>query len=105
MIFGPALEGLYSELDHKAGHYRRYSLKRLRRLMNAAGLRVIALHYFDVLGVVPYFLVYTWLRRRTISSSTLWSYDRLMVPLSRWTQRLLPNPPLGKNVMLIAVKE
>jgi SAM-dependent methyltransferase len=105
MIFGPALESLYSELDHKAGHYRRYSLKRLRRLMKSAGLQVATLRYFDLLGVLPYFIVYTLLRRRTISSSTLWSYDRLMVPLSRWTQRLLPNPPLGKNVVLIAVKE
>ena len=105
MVFGPALEGLYSELDHKAGHYRRYSLERIRRLVSSTGLRIVSLHYFDLLGVLPYFLVYRWLRQSTISSSTLWSYDRLMVPLSRSIQRLLPHPPVGKNVMLVAVKE
>jgi hypothetical protein len=41
----------------------------------------------------------------SIGSSTLWGYDRLMVPLSRLGQRLLPNPPFGKNVVLIALKD
>jgi len=105
LVFGPALERLYSLLDHKAGHYRRYSLGRLRRLADAAGLRVVSLYYFDVLGVLPYLVVYGWLHRTSIGSSTVWGYDRLMVPLSRWIQRLLRHPPLGKNVVLVAVKE
>lgn len=105
LVFGPALERLYSLLDHKAGHYRRYSLERLRRLCDAAGLRVVSLHYFDVLGVVPYLVVYGWLHRTSIGSSTVWGYDRLMVPLSRRIQRLLRHPPLGKNVVLVAVKD
>jgi SAM-dependent methyltransferase len=105
LVFGPALERLYSELDHKAGHYRRYSLQRLRELAQRAGLRIISLDYFDMLGVVPYFLVYTWLRRTKIRSSTLWGYDRLMVPVSRSVQRVLRHPPVGKNVVLIARKD
>jgi SAM-dependent methyltransferase len=105
LVFGPALERLYSELDHKAGHYRRYSLDRLRKLVTSAGLRIVSLRYFDILGVLPYLLAYTWLRRTRISSSTVWSYDRLVVPLSRSIQRVLHDPPIGKNVILIAVKE
>ena len=105
LVFGPAHEFLYSELDHKAGHYRRYSLRRLRRLAAAEGLRVLALHYFDLLGVLPYLVAYTWLRRTTIGSSTMWGYDRLIVPVSRALQRVLPHPPAGKNVILVAVKE
>ena len=104
MVFGPALESLYSELDHKAGHYRRYSLRRLARLSDSAGLRVVSLHYFDVLGVLPYLVAYTWLRRTNISSSTVWGYDRLVVPVSRSIQRVFPRPPMGKNAVLIAMK-
>jgi 2-polyprenyl-3-methyl-5-hydroxy-6-metoxy-1,4-benzoquinol methylase len=104
LVFGPALEWLYSELDYRAGHYRRYSLRRLRDLAAAAGFEVVSARYFDVLGVVPYLVVYRWLRHDDISGSTLWGYDRVVVPLSQLLQRVLVSPPLGKNVILIAVK-
>jgi 2-polyprenyl-3-methyl-5-hydroxy-6-metoxy-1,4-benzoquinol methylase len=102
LVFGPALAWMYSELDYKAGHYRRYSLRRLRKAVTAAGLEIESARYFDVLGVPPYFLVYRLLRHDDISGSTLWGYDRIVVPLSRWLQRALRHPPLGKNIILIA---
>lgn len=104
LVFGPALEALYSQLDHKAGHYRRYSLPHLRRIVEEAGLRVVSLRYFDVLGLLPYLVVYRWLHRTDISSSTMWGYDRLIVPISRLIQQILRHPPAGKNVILVAVK-
>jgi SAM-dependent methyltransferase len=104
LLFGPALEWLYSELDYRAGHYRRYSLRRLRALATTAGLEVVSARYFDLLGVVPYLVVYRLLRHDDISGSTLWGYDRVVVPLSQLIQRVLLHPPLGKNVILIAIK-
>jgi SAM-dependent methyltransferase len=104
LVFGPALEWLYSELDYRAGHYRRYGLRGLRALATEAGFEVVSARYFDVLGVVPYLVVYRLLRHDDISGSTLWGYDRVVVPLSRLIQRVLRNPPLGKNVIVIAVK-
>jgi SAM-dependent methyltransferase len=104
LVFGPALEWLYSELDYRAGHYRRYSLRRLRALASGAGFEVVSARYFDALGVVPYVVVYRLLRHDDISGSTLWGYDRVVVPLSRLIQRVLGSPPLGKNVIMIAVK-
>jgi SAM-dependent methyltransferase len=104
LLFGPALEWLYSELDYNAGHYRRYSLGRLARLVRSAGFEVLSLRYFDVVGVLPYFVAYRLLRRPAISGSTLWGYDRLLVPVSRRLQRAVPRPPLGKNVVLVARK-
>jgi SAM-dependent methyltransferase len=105
LMFGPGLEALYSELDHKAGHYRRYSLRPFRRIVEGAGLNIVVLRYFDVLGVLPYLVVYRWLHRTEISGSTMWGYDRLIVPLSRLIQRILRNPPAGKNVILVAIKD
>ena len=105
LVFGPALEALYSQLDHKAGHYRRYSLSYLRELVQGAGLRVVSLRYFDVLGLLPYMVVYRWMHRTQISGSTMWGYDRLIVPVSRLIQRILRQPPAGKNVILVALKD
>lgn len=104
LIFGPALEWLYSELDYRAGHYRRYSIKGMRRLVSGAGFEVVKLKYFDALGVAPYYLVYRLLGHSEIAGSTLWGYDRLMVPFSRLLQTIVPHPPLGKNVILVARK-
>jgi 2-polyprenyl-3-methyl-5-hydroxy-6-metoxy-1,4-benzoquinol methylase len=104
LVFGPALEWLYSELDYKAGHYRRYRVDQLRALVAAAGLDLVSVRYFDVLGVLPYFIVYRLLRHRDIAGSTMWGYDRLVVPLSRLLQRAMPHPPMGKNIVLVATK-
>jgi SAM-dependent methyltransferase len=104
LVFGPALGWMYSELDYKAGHYRRYSLRQLRKLATDAGLELVSARYFDLLGVAPYLLVYRVLRHDDITGSTLWGYDRVVVPVSRWLQRALRRPPLGKNVILIARK-
>ncbi len=105
LVFGPALEWLYSELDHKAGHYRRYTVAQARRLAVDAGLEVVSARYLDLLGVLPYLVVYRLLRRTEITGSTMWGYDRLVVPLSRAVQRALGDePPLGKNIVLVARK-
>lgn len=104
LVFGPAHEWLYSDLDHNAGHYRRYDLARLRRLVQDAGMAVVSLRYFDVLGVLPYLVIYRLFRRAKISGSSLWGYDRLIVPLSRFVQRVVGHPPVGKNFILVAVK-
>jgi SAM-dependent methyltransferase len=104
LVFGPALEWLYSELDHKAGHYRRYSTTGLRTIVESAGFDIVSLRYFDVLGVLPYWVVYRILGQTTITGGSLWGYDRLVVPLSRAIQGTLRRPPLGKNVILMARK-
>jgi SAM-dependent methyltransferase len=104
LIFGPALPRLYSELDYKAGHYRRYSVGALRKLVEEAGLEVVSARYFDVLGVLPYWLVYRFLRRDSISGTSLWGYDRVIVPVSRLLQRVTPARLAGKNAILVARK-
>lgn len=104
LVFGPAMGWLYSDLDFNAGHYRRYTVTSLRRAAVDAGLEIAQIKYLDVLGVLPYWLVYRVMRRQTISGSSMWAYDKVLVPLSRFLQWILRRPPLGKNVIMIARK-
>jgi SAM-dependent methyltransferase len=104
LVFVPAHEWLYSDLDYKAGHYRRYSLRQLRSVVTGAGFEVVSLRHFDVLGVAPYWLTYRVLRHNSIAGSTTWAYDRLVVPTSRLVQSVVPHPPAGKNLILVARK-
>ena len=105
LVFGPALEALYSELDHKAGHYRRYSLHYLRGSSKGRACASCRCGTSTSWDVLPYLVVYRWLHHTQISSSTMWGYDRLIVPVSRLIQHVLRHPPAGKNVILVALKD
>ncbi len=48
----PANQSLYNELDRVYGHFRRYDEARLRGVVEAAGLEVIEVRHFNLLGVL-----------------------------------------------------
>lgn len=54
LVSVPALPILYGSRDRRIGHFRRYSSKHLRRALEAAGLRVYELRYWNSIGIVPY---------------------------------------------------
>ena len=102
LIFVPALPWLYSEFDRKIGHFRRYTKKGLVDLVHGAGLSIIKERYFDVAGIIPWYINFT-LMKNTMSGGSVALYDRLVVPAMRVIEGLVP-PPIGKNVLLIARK-
>jgi hypothetical protein len=67
-----------------------------------AGFEIVELRYLEVAGVVPYWLMYSVLNRQSLSSMSSGVFDRMVVPVSKTVQRLVPNPPIGKNLLAIA---
>lgn len=104
LIFVPALPFLYSKLDKVFGHFRRYTRKSLRTCVGEAGFKIEKLRYFDISGVLPWWILNTVLGKTSFNQPMLTVYDRLVVPPTRLVESILP-PPLGKNLVLIAVKE
>lgn len=102
-LFVPALPGLFSAMDTALGHYRRYRKGELVRLVRSAGFEPVTERYFDLLGVVPWWIVYTLGRRTRFDPGMSKLYDRVAVPVGRTLEALFP-PPFGKNVLLIARK-
>jgi SAM-dependent methyltransferase len=103
MIFVPALPFLYSKLDHVYGHYRRYTRNTLRNCIDSAGFEIEKLHYVDVAGVLPWWLLNTVLGKTSFHAPSLRFYDKFVVPFTRTGESVL-RPPLGKNLILIARK-
>lgn len=101
-IFVPAMPSLYGSLDYKSGHYRRYDRDHLRSVIESAGFNVLDIRYLDVVGVVPYWAMYRVLNRRSLDAASSGVFDRLIVPASRRLQRLVPDPPMGKNLLAVA---
>ena len=102
LIFVPALPWLYSEVDRQVAHFRRYTKKNLVELTRRSGFSVVKARYFDVAGIIPWYVNFV-LLKNSISSGSVSLYDRLVVPAMRVMEGLVP-PPIGKNVLLIARK-
>jgi hypothetical protein len=97
----PAHMRLYNELDRVYGHYRRYDRQSLRAVVESAGLEVVEMRSFNLLGVLG------WLSKRNdpspeISSGALKVYEAL-VPLWRPFEELL-RPRFGLSLIVHARK-
>lgn len=105
LIYVPAFESLYSEMDRRVGHYRRYTARSLRRVVEQAGLDVVLCRYVDVMGIAAT-MAYKCAGSANggVGRRSLLLYDRLVFPASRVLDRLGFERVAGKNVYLVAVK-
>jgi SAM-dependent methyltransferase len=102
LVFVPAHEWLYSEFDRGIGHCRRYTKRGLQELVREAGFELVSLRYFDLAGIIPWYVNFVLLKNRPKRSSVR-LYDRLVVPLMRRVESVVA-PPIGKNLLLVARK-
>ena len=100
-IFVPAMKSLYGEFDRRIGHFRRYDKSALEEKCRKAGLTVVSSRYFDLFGVVPWWVKYKLLRSDSLGSGAVTLYDKIAVPVTRLFESVI-RPPLGKNILLIA---
>lgn len=101
-LYVPAFAMLFSRMDKRVGHLRRYRRRPFIALVERSGYRVEAARYVDCLGFLVA-LGYKHLDRGKgeLSERSVVAYDRTVFPVSR-----LLSPPLGrlfgKNIMLFA---
>jgi SAM-dependent methyltransferase len=104
LIYVPAFPILFSSMDRKVCHHRRYRKKTLREKVEAAGLKVAHASYVDSLGffaTVLFKLVGN--DSGNLNRGALITYDRYVFPISRAADRVLA-PFFGKNLFVIAKK-
>lgn len=104
----PALQKLYCDLDKNVSHYRRYNPGRLLDIAKKNDLKIIKHHYFNALGIIPY-----WIKGRKIvkknesfSSSLNYSNSKIYNLASCFLEpieKLLP-PKLGLTEVMILQK-
>jgi SAM-dependent methyltransferase len=103
LIFVPALPCLFSGFDRQAGHLRRYRKKHLVGLVQRSGYAIIKARYFDITGIIPWYINFV-LRKKEFTSGGISLYDRMVVPVMRVLEGLIP-PPIGKNILMVAKKD
>ena len=104
LIYVPAFELLFSSMDRKVGHHRRYRLGALRKLLRAAGFDIGTGRYVDSLGAVAA-LVYKLVDNGSgeIDVGMLKAFDRIVFPASRALDRVVGGVA-GKNLYLVCTK-
>jgi SAM-dependent methyltransferase len=101
LIFVPATPFLYGAIDARTGHFRRYTKASLREVVESAGFAVERIEYFDLLGMVPWFILGRVLRQDTVTAGVAGIYDRLVVPLCSLADRVTQKR-IGKNLICTA---
>jgi SAM-dependent methyltransferase len=104
MVYVPAFQILYSSMDRKVGHIRRYRKTELSEKLRSAGFEVTESQYADSIGFLAT-LLYKLLGREdgTLNIKMLKLYDHWIFPISRLFDRVAHNVG-GKNVYVRALK-
>jgi SAM-dependent methyltransferase len=98
----PALPALFGALDRAVGHHRRYDRRGLGARLAAAGLAVGPIAYFNVAGVLGWWLNGRVLGRTRPPGAQVRAFDAA-VPLLRRIERLVP-PPIGLSLFAVATR-
>lgn len=102
LAYVPALGFLFTSMDVKVGHLRRYTRTTLADGLKSARFEIVDSRYADVIGV-PATLAYKWFgsAKGNIDERALTAYDRVVFPISRMIDRTTDRL-LGKNVWAVA---
>lgn len=110
VLLVPTLKVLYGIRDQDMGHYRRYGERELLAKLRKAGFKIRKTRYWNILGVLPYFIAERVLKRRVHEGMR---YDRTPVKaainslLDLWF-RVAENPinyHCGLSLLVIAERE
>lgn len=104
VIYVPAFNLLYSKMDEKVGHYRRYRRSGLVGLLRNAGFQIEEARYVDSAGFFAA-MAYKFLGNADgdLNPVTLKFYDRFIFPVSRVIDRV-GERFFGKNLFVAAVR-
>jgi len=103
LLFVPALPCLFGTFDEAVGHVRRYTKSSLSSLLRHATFDIVGLRYFNMPGIVTWFLAGRVLRIKSVRRSVVQRYDRWIMP---WVSMLEQkwSPPVGQGLVAIARK-
>lgn len=99
IVLSPAHQRLFSPFDKAVGHFRRYDKKSLRALTPESA-SIESLFYLDSIGCFASLANALILEASMPTDKQIWFWDKILVPISRITDKLLAHT-VGKTVVII----
>jgi 2-polyprenyl-3-methyl-5-hydroxy-6-metoxy-1,4-benzoquinol methylase len=82
IILVPAYQWLYCNFDKELGHYRRYTISKLRKVFAANAFTITKSFYFNALGTLGWFVTGKLLGTKMIPEGQMRFYN-LLVPIAK----------------------
>ena len=101
IILVPAYQTLYNSFDLALEHFRRYTKKRLNHLMSPH-LKLIHTQYFNVFGILGWFVSGKLLKKKSIPVNQMKLYDKLIL-VSKTLDKIVLNK-VGLSVITVGKK-
>ena len=102
VLLVPAHKLLFSVLDSRLGHYRRYSKKELENKLINAGFHIEKIEFMNFLGAVGWFMSFKIIRRNRMSKFIIQTFDKF-IPCIALIERFIKFP-FGLSLLCIAEK-
>jgi len=102
LLYVPAFQVLFSSMDRKIGHYRRYHRRGLLELARRAGFAIERAEYADSMGffvTLLYKIINN--QQNDVSPASVRVYDRCVFPVSRALDRMGCSRLFGKNLLVV----
>ncbi|MGD0915979.1 MAG: class I SAM-dependent methyltransferase [Thermodesulfobacteriota bacterium] len=96
----PALQSIYGKNDEAIGHYRRYSLHGLSKLLTDGSFSIKKIRYQNMLGIFPWYIKGSLLKRRQALTCNEGRLFNSLVPIVSAVEKLL-SPPIGLSLYSI----
>lgn len=93
----PALQIIYGANDKSIGHYRRYHMKQLTRLLESCSFKVELIRYQNIVGVLPWYFIGRVLKRSLAVNPKEGKAFDMIVPAVKLFESLIP-PPFGLSL-------
>ena len=101
IILVPAYTFLYSAMDKALNHYRRYTTKRLKEILQKENLIIEKSFYFNAMGI-PAWLWGKLMKYKSPPDSNMKFYDKL-VPVGKMLDKIVFNK-IGLSLIIVAKK-
>ncbi|MBX9786550.1 MAG: class I SAM-dependent methyltransferase [Alphaproteobacteria bacterium] len=107
LLFVPAFQALYTDLDRLAGHYRRYTIKDMTLLANKCGGSIVEWSYFNFLGGIGWwinrFMSHKSLNDPSVNQQVRF-FNKIVLPFSKLIQPLTKKF-FGQSLYVILKKD
>lgn len=90
IILVPSYQGLYNKFDKELGHFKRYTTNGLSNLFLKNQLFLVHKQYFNLMGILGWYVSGNILKKETIPASQMKIYDKL-VPIWKLLDGLVQN--------------
>lgn len=107
ILFLPAFNFLFTSMDKKTGHFRRYKKKEIRKKLNDCGFKIERIEYFDILGAILtiiYKLLDNFIQQNgNITKKQILFFDKLF-KINYFITKFFFKKLFGKNLVIVAKK-